>query len=103
MFELSGCSRAAAPPPTITDTVSWINPTQTVDGRPLKNLAFVRVMWGRKGGPYTAGARAIPAPATSCVIRRPATPGTVCYVLVAVDSASRESKPSPEVCKTVAR
>lgn len=84
------------------DTVSWTNPTARVDGTPLTNLAAVEVSWGTTpGGPYNGGSRTVPAPGTSTTFDRPNTPGTRCYVAVAIDAAGLRSAPSNEACKTL--
>ena len=95
---LSACGRGRLPAAMVDDTVSWVNPTTRADGQPLRDLASVRVQWGKKGGPYDAGSRRVPATPAQVVIHRPQSASAVCYVTIAVDSTGAESVPSVEVC-----
>lgn len=83
------------------DTLTWTNPTTRTDGSALTNLVEIRIQWGAQGGPYNDGQRVVAAPSTSITVPRDATPGTRCYVAVAVDAGGLESAPSNEACKTI--
>lgn len=87
---------------TVTDTLSWTNPTLRIDGSPLTNLATIKISWGKQGGPYTDGSKSAAAPATTLTVQRTGTGiGTICYVAVAIDADGLQSTPTSEVCKTV--
>lgn len=87
---------------TVTDVLTWTNPTTRIDGAALTNLASTRISWGKKGGPYTDGSRVVAAPGTTASIQRTGTGiGTICYIAVAIDADGLESTSTGEVCKTV--
>lgn len=88
---------------TSSDTITWTNPTQRVDGTamPLSEIRETTIAWGQRGGPYTTGSVTVPAPATTVDVPRPATPGTRCYVAMTTDTGNRSSAFTNEVCKTL--
>jgi hypothetical protein len=88
---------------TVTDTISWTNPTTRVDGTPLTNLASSRVQWGpTPGGPYDGGSVDVPAPGSTATVTRSGLGfGTRCYVVISIDANGLQSVPSEEACKTV--
>ena len=81
-------------------TLSWMPPTQRIDGTPLVNLAGYRIRYGTAPGSYTSQLQ-IPNPGiTSCVIEN-LPPGTYYFVAIAYDSVGLESAPSAAVSKTI--
>lgn len=85
------------------DSLTRTNPTTRTDGSALTNLASIRIQWGTTlGGPYNDGQEVVSATvAQPYEIQRSSTPGTRCYVAIAVDSNGLESAPSNEACKTI--
>ena len=81
-------------------TLSWVAPTQNVDGSSLTNLAGFRIRYGTVRGSYPNQVQ-IPNPGiNSCVIENlPA--GTYFFVATAYDSSGRESEYSGVVSKTI--
>jgi hypothetical protein len=81
-------------------TLSWVAPTQRVDGTPLENLAGYRIRYGTAPGSYPNQLQIPNAGITSCVIENlPA--GTYYFVAIAYDAVGLESAPSAAVSKTI--
>ena len=81
-------------------TLSWMAPTQRIDGTPLANLAGYRIRYGTAPGSLSNQVQ-IPNPGiTSCVVEN-LPPGTYYFVAIAYDSLGLESAPSATVSKTI--
>ena len=81
-------------------TLTWVAPTQNVDGSSLTNLAGFRIRYGTVPGSYPNQVQ-IPNPGiNSCVIENlPA--GTYFFVATAYDSSGQEREYSGVVYKTI--
>ena len=77
--------------------LSWVAPTQNVDGTPLTNLAGYRVYYGTQSGTYSDSVDVNDASATQIGISAPMTPHYV--AMTAIDADGNESTYSNEVVK----
>jgi hypothetical protein len=82
-------------------SLTWIPPTQNIDGSPLTDLSTYRV---KRRASSTTGAyillATVPAPASSYTDNA-TLEGVNCYVVTAVDLTGNESDPSNQACKTI--
>jgi hypothetical protein len=89
----------------VTDTLSWMMPTQYLDGGalPIGQIAKTTIVWGAaQGGPYTAGTQDVTSPAVSVVLTRPGNGyGTRCYKAAVTSTGGAQGAWSNEACKTV--
>ena len=79
--------------------LSWVAPSQNVDGSVLTDLAGFRVHWGDSSRGYTAS-RSVNNPAFT-ELTLDLTPGTYFFSVTAVDADGNESGFSNEVSKTI--
>ncbi|MFO1406159.1 MAG: putative Ig domain-containing protein [Steroidobacteraceae bacterium] len=81
-------------------TLSWVAPTQNVDGTPLTNLAGYRVRYGNSPTGLT-NVLAIPGGAITSVVIEGLGSGTWYFTVAAYTTTSVESVPSNAVSKTI--
>ncbi len=81
-------------------TLSWLPPTQNVDGSPLLNLAGYRLYWGQQSGNYTNSIR-ITNPGITTYVVENLTSGTHYFVATAVSGSGVESVRSGELLATI--
>lgn len=101
-------NKADSASPTITDRLSWVLPTEYVNGTPLpaNEIGEILYVWGtQSGGPYEAGSGSVPGTSLGVDLTRPGDGvGTRCYKIAAKlreDLGGWQSDWSNEVCKTV--
>jgi hypothetical protein len=78
--------------------ISWIAPTENVDGTPLTDLAGYRVYLGQFSGSYTDVERLDDAHATSHVMALPT--GSYYVTMTAIDAQGNESAYANEIVRT---
>jgi hypothetical protein len=81
-------------------TLSWLPPTENVDGSPLSDLAGYRVRYGTVPGNYTQQLDVLNPGLTALVVEE-LSQTTWYFVITAINSAGAESDHSSEVAKTV--
>ncbi len=81
-------------------TLSWLPPTERIDGTPLTNLAGYRIRYGTSFGSYPNAVVIRNAGVTSAVIEN-LPPATYYFVITAFDSAGLESDYSSAVSRTI--
>jgi hypothetical protein len=81
-------------------TLSWIPPTENVDGTALTNLAGYRLYWGRQPKTYTNSIAITNVGITAYVVENLAS-GTYYFAATAVNANGAESVVSPEVAAVV--
>jgi hypothetical protein len=81
-------------------TLSWLPPTENVDGSPLSDLAGYRVRYGTVPGNYTQQVDVLNPGLTALVVDE-LSQATWYFVITAINSAGAESDHSSEVAKTV--
>lgn len=99
----SGSGSTAANPPTASIgnvTLSWVAPTENVDGSPLTNLAGYDIHYGTASGKYTRTIR-VSNPGIATYVVSDLTPGTYYFSVNAVNLKGTESPMSREVSTTV--
>lgn len=98
---LSGFSIVVAnPAPAGTATLSWLPPTQNVDGTPLTNLAGYRVVYGQSSANLTSSLD-IPNPAITTAMIESLASGTWYFAIKAYTTDSIESSLSSLAQKMV--
>jgi len=98
---LSGFSIVVAnPAPAGTATLSWLPPTQNVDGTPLTNLAGYRVVYGQSSTNLTSSLD-IPNPAITTAMIESLASGTWYFAIKAYTTDSIESSLSSLAQKMV--
>jgi hypothetical protein len=98
---LSGFSIVVADPaPAGTATLSWVPPTQNVDGTPLTNLAGYRVVYGQSSADLTSSLN-IPNPGITTAMIESLASGTWYFAIKAYTTDSIESSLSSLAQKTV--
>lgn len=95
---LPAFSISVALPPQANATLSWVPPTQNVDGSPLTDLAGFRVLYGQAVGQYTQILN-LPSPTMSTVVIEGLGAGTWYFIVKAVNAAGAESDFSNVVSK----
>lgn len=99
---LHACSKAEAQ--VVTDTVTWVLPTQRTDGSalPVGEIAKTTIAWGTSAAGPFPNVQDVAAPGTSHVFTR-SSPGlgTRCYTAFVTDTEGRVSGSTGPVCKTV--
>ena len=95
---LPAFSISVALPPQANATLSWVPPTQNVDGTPLTDLAGFRVLYGQTVGQYTQTLN-LPSPTMSTVVIEGLGAGTWYFIVKAVNAAGAESDFSNVVSK----
>lgn len=95
---LPAFSISVALPPQANATLSWVPPTQNVDGTPLTDLAGFRVLYGQAIGQYTQALN-LPSPTMSSVVVEGLGAGTWYFIVKAVNAAGAESDFSNVVSK----
>jgi hypothetical protein len=81
-------------------TVSWMPPTEKIDGSPLLDLAGYRIYWGRTEHSYTQSVTLDNPGLTSYVVEQ-LTAGTWYFAATALDAAGMESRFSNVASKTI--
>jgi len=93
------------PAQTLTDSVTWTNPTTYTDGSAIvsADMKELRVQWGTSAsGPFSGGQSIVAWPGTSAIFTRAGDGvGTRCYTVIAVTKAGAESDPGTPACKTI--
>jgi hypothetical protein len=79
--------------------LTWIAPTENVDGTPLTDLAGYRIHYGESSGNYTSTAELWDPAATKHTLRL--SSGSYYLVMTAVDGETNESGFSNEIVRTV--
>ena len=79
--------------------LSWLPPTENVDGSPLTNLAGFVVYWGTQSRNYTGNFN-INSPATT-EWDATVSPGPYYFSVTALDANGNESENSNEILKTI--
>jgi hypothetical protein len=81
-------------------TLSWLPPTQNVDGSPLLNLAGYRVYWGQQSGSYSSSSEVMNPGVTTYVIEN-LVKGTHYFATTAVNASGIESALSRETSMAI--
>ena len=81
-------------------TLSWLPPTENVDGSPLLDLAGYRLYWGQQSGNYTNSIQ-IANPGITTYVVENLTSGTHYFAATAVSQSGVESARSGELLKTI--
>ena len=81
-------------------TLSWVPPTQNVDGTALSNLAGYRIHYGKVSGQYAYSVSVGSPSITSAVIEN-LEPATWYFAIKAVTSSGTQSDYSAQLSKTV--
>jgi len=87
-------------PVTKSVTLSWLAPSQNVDGSALTNLAGYRIVYGTQSGNYSMSVAVDTVGLSSYVVDNLNT-GKYYFALIARNSAGVESAPSSEVSVNV--
>jgi hypothetical protein len=81
-------------------TITWLPPTENVDGSALTNLAGYRVYWGQQPSYYTSSV-AITNPGITAYVVENLGNGMHYFSVTAVNSSGTESAPSAEASKLI--
>jgi hypothetical protein len=81
-------------------TLTWLPPTENIDGTALTNLAGYRLYWGHQPGSYTNSTAVMSPGITTYVVENLAS-GTYYFAATAVNSSGAESAPSDAVSAVV--
>jgi hypothetical protein len=82
-------------------TLSWLPPTQRVDGSALTNLAGYRIRYGTSPDRLVSTIE-IPQPGITSAVIENLVPARYYFVMTAYDSDGNESADTPAVSKTIA-
>jgi hypothetical protein len=96
-------SAQTAPPAansTGSVTLSWLPPTEKIDGTPLTNLAGYRIYWGKKRGHYTNSVT-VDNPGLMSHVIEYLTPARWYFVVVALTTEGLEGERSDVLTQTV--
>ena len=80
--------------------LTWIPPTENIDGTALTNLAGYRLYWGRQPSNYTSSVAIMNPGITAYVVENLAS-GTYYFVATAVNLNGTESVVSPEIAQVI--
>jgi len=90
--------QAASAAPSVT--LSWVRPTQNVDGTTLTNLVGYKIYYGKVSGQY-AYSVSIGSPSITSAVIESLAPATWYFALKAVTSSGAQSDYSAQLSKTV--
>ena|SRR5688572_5972 len=80
--------------------LSWVPPTQKIDGTPLNNLGGYRVYWGTKRGHYTNSVT-VDNPGLATFVIEQLAPARWYFVVAALTTEGLEGERSDVVTQTV--
>jgi hypothetical protein len=81
-------------------TLSWLPPTENVDGSPLTNLAGYRIRYGNASGSYS-NTISVANPGLATFVVEGLTPNKYYFVIASYNSAGVESSNSTEASITL--
>lgn len=81
-------------------SLSWLPPTDNIDGTVLTNLAGYRIYWGTQPSNYTSSASIMNPGITAYVVENLAS-GTYYFAATSVNTSGAESDRSPEIAAVV--
>ena len=96
----AGPSQPAPSQATGSVTLSWLPPTEKIDGTPLTNLAGYRIYWGPKRGHYTNSVT-IDNPGLASFVIEQLAPARWYFVVAALTREAIEGERSDVVTQTV--
>jgi hypothetical protein len=83
-----------------TATLSWVAPTQNIDGTPITNLAGFRIYYGTSAGALSQTID-VAGPAATTYALADLAPGTYYFVVTAYNTAGIQSAQSSMASKTI--
>lgn len=81
-------------------TLSWVRPTQNVDGTTLTNLIGYKIYYGKVSGQY-ANSVSVGSPSITSAVVESLAPATWYFAIKAVTSSGTQSDYSAQLSKTV--
>jgi hypothetical protein len=100
-FSITVTATPATPSPTTgTAKVSWVAPTENIDGTALTDLAGYRIYYGTSSSALTQTIQIANAATLQYVVSGLAT-GTWYFAVTSYTTAGQESSPSPVSSKTI--